>query len=195
MIDWAVRSLQAPSGPQGYNFVYLSTPKRTPPSHVRKIMTIIGVNTKRIIDIHTPTRGVIGLLIHQSFQDELTTTLAKKNITPLDFDPSDASVIVDPMYNDYNNDDKSDKAFQIHIKRISRICQRLGNKHLGNAIMHYFHKTEGPNRITDTIFRDHFNPDNSTTPDTQYSEFEMDGILTQNTPAPTTTDAINISSQ
>ncbi|CAO3600948.1 unnamed protein product [Absidia cylindrospora] len=174
MIDWAVRSLQAPSGPQGYNFVYLSTPKRTPPSQIRKIMTIFGVNTKRIIDIHTPTRGVIGLLIHQSFHDELITTLATKNITPLDFDPSAATVIVDTMYDDYNDAEKSDKALQIHHQRISRICHRLDNKHLGNAIMHYFHNTDGTHRITDNIYRDHFNNDKKTTSDTQYSEFDMD---------------------
>ncbi|ORZ11415.1 hypothetical protein BCR42DRAFT_300192, partial [Absidia repens] len=124
----AVRSLQAPTGPQGYDFIYLATSKRTPPSQIRKILTIFGINTKRII----------GLLIHNSFKDELIATLAKKQLHPLTFNPLEASVIADPLYNDASEAEKITKATDIHHQRIAKICKNLKNTHLSNAIINYF---------------------------------------------------------
>jgi hypothetical protein len=190
MLDWAVRSLQASSGPQGYEFIYLATPKRTPASQTRKILTIFGINTKRIIDIHAPTRGVIGLLIHQSFKDELTAALEKKKINPITFDPHAATVIVDPRYSDYTADEKSEKATEIHHQRIGRICHNLKNKHLGNAIINFFHHTEGPNYIPTAILDAHFSPSTADPTDTQYSDFEIEECILRNTALESTDAAL-----
>jgi hypothetical protein len=173
MIEWAVRSLQAPSGPQGYDFIYLATPKRTPPSQIRKIFTIFGVNTKRIIDIHTPTRGITGLLIHNSFKDELITALAKKNLHPVTFNPLDASVIADPLYIDDSETEKITKATEIHHQRIGKICKNIKNKHLGNAIINYFHSIDGPHQIPTSIHYDHFHPLDLDTPDAPDSQLHQ----------------------
>ncbi|CAO3588824.1 unnamed protein product [Absidia cylindrospora] len=42
-----------------------ATPKRLAPSAIRRKLIILGVNTRRIIDIHSPTKGAIGLLLHR----------------------------------------------------------------------------------------------------------------------------------
>jgi hypothetical protein len=181
MIDWAVRSLQTPLGPKGYDFIYLATPRRTSPGQLRKIFTIFGVNTKRIIDIHAPTRGIVGLLIHQSFKEELIDTLAKKNITPIEFNPLAASIIADPLYANDTDDVKSAKATDIHHQRIAKICKRMKNKFLGNAIITHFHHTEGPHHIPESIHYDHFHPLHLDDPtDSQLFDFTMTTDSTPN---------------
>ncbi|KAI8136433.1 hypothetical protein BJV82DRAFT_492324, partial [Fennellomyces sp. T-0311] len=56
---------------QGYTFVYLNSPHRMPHSEVRNCLRILGIAQNRILDIHFPTKGYVGLLIHRSFEDEL----------------------------------------------------------------------------------------------------------------------------
>jgi uncharacterized coiled-coil protein SlyX len=158
MVEWALRHFQEPVGPSGYTFLYLSTPRRTTPGELRKTFTILGVNTKRIIDIHAPTRGVLGILIHKSYEQELTTLLTTHKLKPLDFNPLSATVIVDPRYDDHSTAARTEKATIIHQHRIGRICHRLRNQHLGNAIITHFNKMAGIHHVDDDIYANHFNP-------------------------------------
>jgi hypothetical protein len=158
MVEWALRHFQEPVGPSGYTFLYLNTPRRTTPGELRKTFTILGVNTKRIIDIHAPTRGVLGILIHNSYEQELTTLLTTHKLKPLNFNPTAASVIVDPRYDDHSTAARTQKATTIQQHRIGRICHRLRNQHLGNAIITHFNQTEGVHHIDDDIYANHFNP-------------------------------------
>ncbi|KAG2212137.1 hypothetical protein INT45_010987 [Circinella minor] len=80
MVAWAGHSFQPidPSIPIRYNFVYLSSPYL--PSEVRKRLRILVVAQARVLDIHFPTKGVVGLLIPNSFQTKLESAFAKGGI-------------------------------------------------------------------------------------------------------------------
>ena len=140
MIAWAGRSFQPidPSTPIGYNFVYLSSPYRMPHSEVRKRLRILGVAQARVLDIHFPTKGVVGLLIHNSFQTKLESALAKGGIKLVDFDPLSPSVIMDPKLDSLTTTEKIKQAQDIHQRRIFRTCLQIPHAYLGHAIIRYF---------------------------------------------------------
>lgn len=179
MINWATRDFSPVTGPQGYTFLYLATPKRLAPSAIRRKLTILGINTRRIIDIHLPTKGVIGILIHQSYVDEFTATLTRHNITTLTFDPTAASVIADPKFENITEFEKKKKATAIHQERIGRICANLRNRHLGTAIINHFHRATDHHHINDTIHAAHFqsNPPTNTTTNSDTQDFLFDSDL------------------
>ena len=159
MIAWAGHSFQPidPSTPLGYNFVYLSSPYRMPHSEVRKRLRILGVAQARVLDIYFPTKGVVGLLIHNSFKNDLESALAKGGIKLVDFDPLSPMVIMDPKLDTLTKMEKQQQAADIHQRHIFRTCLQIPHAYLGNAIIRYFSSDDysGPNKLPRTMLAEY----------------------------------------
>ena len=126
-----------------------------PHSEVHHRLRVLGINQSHIIDVHFPTTGIVGLLIHRSFEYELTALLKKGGIMTKDIDPRDATVIKDPQLATTTEPGKTTKAISIHQQRILRSCQNMPNAHIRLAVMRFFASTayEGPTRCLT-----HFSP-------------------------------------
>jgi hypothetical protein len=157
MTEWAARDFQEYKGPSGYTFLHLPTNKRMTRSVVRKKLTLLGVQNKRIINIHFPTIGIIALLIHQDYKQPLTDLLTAKSIPITQFNPACATVIRDPKLNHLSDEEKEEKALAIYQARLLRICQAHPHRHLGAAILRHFNSVEGPFHITDIQLSEFFN--------------------------------------
>ena len=151
MVAWAGRTFRPidPSIPQGYTFVYLPSPYCMPHSEVRKRLRILGVAQARVLDIHFPTKGIVGLLIHNSFKTDLVTALTKGGIKLVDFDPLSPNIIMDPRLDSLTETEKIKQAQDIHQRRIFRTCLQIPQAYLGNAIIRYFSSDDysGPNKL------------------------------------------------
>ncbi|KAI8146051.1 hypothetical protein BJV82DRAFT_534313, partial [Fennellomyces sp. T-0311] len=156
MVAWAGRGFQPVNSTaiQGYTFVYLNSPHRMPHSEVRKRLRILGIAQARIIDVHFPTTGVVGLLIHRSYEQELTELLKKGGISTTNFNPLAATVIQDPKLETITEPEKIHKATTIHQTRILRTCLNMPHAYLGHAILRYFSDDsyEGVHKVGRDLF-------------------------------------------
>ncbi|CDH61347.1 hypothetical protein RO3G_14949 [Lichtheimia corymbifera JMRC:FSU:9682] len=149
MVAWASRGFQASSGETGYTFVYLKSPHRMPHSEVRKRLRVLGVSQARILDVHFPTTGIVGLLIHRSYETELSECLQKHGITTTTYNPLAIDTIKDPKHETLSDGDKQQMARDIHQRRILRTCLFMPQAHVGLSILRYFSSSEytGPHSI------------------------------------------------
>ena len=116
MVAWAGRTFQPidPSTPQGYTYVYLPSPYRMPHSEVRKRLRLLGVTQACVLDITFLTKGIVGFLIHNSFKEDMASTLNKGGIKLVDFDPLSPTVIMDPKLDSLTETEKTKQAKDIH---------------------------------------------------------------------------------
>ncbi|KAI7851867.1 hypothetical protein BDC45DRAFT_571745 [Circinella umbellata] len=97
MLNWAQRILQPATENTGYTVVYMPSPRRTLHSEIRRALRLLNVAQERVIDIHFPAHGVVGLLIHSSYEKELRELLIQAKLKPKDdFDPTVAITVGDP---------------------------------------------------------------------------------------------------
>lgn len=153
MMAWATRGFQEQSGETGYTFVYLRSPHRMPHSEVRKRLRVLGVSQARILDIHFPSKGTVGLLIHRSYEAELHECLKKHDITCKDYNPIDSSALDDPKHANLSQIDKEQLARDIHQRRIMRTCLFMPQKHVGMSILRYFSSKsyKGPHAVPEKM--------------------------------------------
>ncbi|CEP08877.1 hypothetical protein, partial, partial [Parasitella parasitica] len=95
MLDWAYRGFTEATGPTGYQFIHCRNPTRTNQRTVRKRLAIIGISNRRVLAVQFPTKGVISLLVHNAYAEEIKASLARGKVTPMTFDPHHESVICD----------------------------------------------------------------------------------------------------
>ncbi|CAO3659212.1 unnamed protein product [Rhizopus stolonifer] len=89
-VESAARAFQEPTGPSGFDYIYIPRSRRLTRKEVRTRLQTMKVDPYRVLDITFPARSVVGLLIHAQYKDTLLDRLAKANIRPrLDFDPCD----------------------------------------------------------------------------------------------------------
>ena len=140
LLNWAHRIFQPASDVKGYTIVYIPSPNRTLHSEVRKALRLLNIQHERIIDIHFPAHGVVGLLIHASYEKELRSLLSQAKITPKDtFNPTASSTIGDPeLLKKLNEDERATEAKKLHQERMLAICLHMPKKHLGVAVIRYF---------------------------------------------------------
>ena len=150
MIAWAARKFissnndndkdsQSPVQQRArYDIVYLKSPQRTSHGEARRALTILKIPQARIIDVHFPIRGVIGLLIHADFKTELLELLKQAKVHPVEFNPIAASTIINPEYADYTGEQRQDKAKELYSNRMLRACARMSKAYLGAAILRHF---------------------------------------------------------
>ncbi|KAJ8651457.1 hypothetical protein O0I10_012990 [Lichtheimia ornata] len=151
-IEWAKRGFKdSKDEPTGYTFVYLKNQKRTKHSEVRRRLRIIGVPQARVVDIQFPSKGVVGLLIHSSFESILVELLTKAEIAIINnFDPTAETVINDPALEDLPDSEKKIHATEVYQQRMLRMCLHLPQAHLGHSILKFFHTQSGPHHISKT---------------------------------------------
>ena len=150
-MEWVKRGFQDDQNEcKGYSFVYLKNQRRTKHSEVRRRLRLLGVPQARIIDIQFPGKGVVGLLIHSSFEKELLALLEKAEITTLkEYNPTAASVINDPNLTDLPDTEKAIHAKEVYQKRMLRMCLHLPQAHLGFSILRFFNQTTNMHHIDD----------------------------------------------
>ncbi|KAI9329889.1 hypothetical protein BD770DRAFT_301842, partial [Pilaira anomala] len=104
-----------------YLYVYLPNKYRDRLKDFRNKLKKLGVDNGRVLDINYPARGVVALLIHQDYQEDLTKILTKYKITSIDnFNPLDISHISDPALAHLEGDARIAKATSIHQTRLLR---------------------------------------------------------------------------
>ncbi|KAI8136379.1 hypothetical protein BJV82DRAFT_676705 [Fennellomyces sp. T-0311] len=107
-------------------------------SEVRCALKIIGVEQGRILDVFFPAKGVIGLLIHRSYQQALEEKLSVGKIAvKTDFDPIAPANLMDRKYESLTLEERAIEARRIYQDRIFRACLQMPRTHLGFAIMRY----------------------------------------------------------
>ncbi|KAI8381615.1 uncharacterized protein BYT42DRAFT_480305, partial [Radiomyces spectabilis] len=132
-----VRTLQESTGPSQYKFIYVPCRHRLRQSDVRKMLSTLKIQQNRILDIHFPSRGVVGLLVHDSFEADLRAQFTKNGVAIKDFDPLAPAVIADPKHAEKTDDERRALAKQLSDERILRACTRLPPM-LGNSIAAFF---------------------------------------------------------
>ncbi|KAJ8651364.1 hypothetical protein O0I10_013120 [Lichtheimia ornata] len=150
MIAWATRNFtntntedmddtHEPVRPRArYDIVYLTSPQRTSHGEARRALAIFNIPQARIIDVHFPIRGIIGLLIHADFKTELLDLLKQAKVNPVDFNPTAPATIINPEYADYTGEQRADKAKELYSNRMLRACARMPKAYLGASILRHF---------------------------------------------------------
>ena len=142
LVTWAQRLLQPGNDQTGYTIVYMPSPRRTTHSEIRRALSVLGAATERVLDVHFPVHGVVGLLIHQSYEQELVALLKQNKLTPRSgFNPTAASTIGDPaLLAKLTESQRATEAKKLYNDRMLSMCLRMPKVHLGVAIMRHFHE-------------------------------------------------------
>lgn len=128
-----------PSDNPGYQFVYLPSKIRYTPGQLRANLRKLGVDNRRILDVHYPARHVVGLLVHNDFVADLVKYLDSKQIYPIqDFDPCDPKHLGDPKYADMSELDRAHVAFALHCTRMAKALSFI-RVHVKLSVARYFH--------------------------------------------------------
>ena len=140
MLTWAHRILQPATDTTAYTIVYIPSPRRTLHSEIRRALRLIGIAQERVIDVHFPAHGTVGLLIHLSYEKELRELLSQAKLhTKDDFDPTAASTIGDPtLLAKLTEEERANEAQKLYQERMLTMCLRMPKKHLGVAILRHF---------------------------------------------------------
>lgn len=158
MLNWAYRGFSENTGPTGYQFIHFKCPSRTNQRTVRKRLAIIGISNRRILAVQFPTRGVVAILVHNAYAEEIITQLAKGKVTPHNFDPHHESVICDPAHDDLSPTKKAEMATKCYHTRLIKLCLRLQPSYLGSSIIKYFNSITDTDKfhIPDTVVQQYF---------------------------------------
>lgn len=131
-----IRYFSPPStSASSYSIVYISTKYRQTIREDRLALRQLGITTNRILDITQPTRGVLGLLVHEEYQSQLEQQLFKLKIeVKKDFDPTSADVIQDPKLHHLSQIEKETKARQIFNTKCVRSLKNMRSPTIRNSI-------------------------------------------------------------
>ena len=69
-IEAAARRFSPPTNTTGFKYVYLHQKHRMTIRQLRDTLRKLKIDNSRILDVHFPDRGVVGLLIHNDFEQE-----------------------------------------------------------------------------------------------------------------------------
>jgi hypothetical protein len=76
------RTFAPPSNDQGIQYIYVPTNKRCPIKIMRTRLTCLGLERRRVIDIHYPDQNVVAILVHNDCAAETLQCLKKKPESP-----------------------------------------------------------------------------------------------------------------
>lgn len=141
-VQWAQRVF-APStdARTEYTIVYMTSPRKTLHSEIRRALRLLGVAHERVIDVHFPAHGVVGLLVNKSYEQDLRTLLSKAKVkTNDDFNPTSASTIGDAKWREKSLEERTAYAKLLYQERILAMCIRMPKPHLGLAILRHFNR-------------------------------------------------------
>jgi hypothetical protein len=79
------------------------------------------------LDIHYPARGVVALLLHVQYHEELSAKFKELDIQPLTFNPLDPANLNDPDLIDQSELAKTLAMQGIHNDRMLRALEHIGS--------------------------------------------------------------------
>ncbi|KAG0176660.1 hypothetical protein DFQ29_005852 [Apophysomyces sp. BC1021] len=107
------------------------------------MLRTLKISQARILDVQFPARGIVALLVHKQFREDLNQQLFKEGIKPiLNFNPLDPKVIGDPKHAALPDTEKQIIAKDLLLKRITRTALKL-SPHVGNSVVRFFSKPNG----------------------------------------------------
>ncbi|OAD75679.1 hypothetical protein PHYBLDRAFT_143926 [Phycomyces blakesleeanus NRRL 1555(-)] len=134
----SVRMFALPSGPSGYEYVYIPRSRRLKHKEVRSSLRTLGVDSSRLLDINFPARGVIGILVHVQYADTFKTKVTTSSVEILDaFDPLDPDNVADPKYASLSTHELANTAAMLHYDRCLQALQFL-RPHVAIPVGHFF---------------------------------------------------------
>ncbi|OAD68534.1 hypothetical protein PHYBLDRAFT_150124 [Phycomyces blakesleeanus NRRL 1555(-)] len=134
----SVRMFALPSGPSGYEYVYIPRSRRLKHKEVRSSLRTLGVDSSRLLDINFPARGVIGILVHVQYADTFKAKLTTASVEILDaFDPLDPDNVADPKYASLSTHELANTAAMLHHDRCLQALQFL-RPHVAIPVGHFF---------------------------------------------------------
>lgn len=120
----AARIFEAPAAQSSsdiFLYLYLPNKYRIRIKEFRQKLRTMGIDNGRILDIHYPARGVVAILIHYSYQNELNSILMKSTITPIaNFNLIAAEHVNDISLSQLTADERAVKAIEFHQTRLIR---------------------------------------------------------------------------
>lgn len=123
------RGFNVQTGEQGYEYVFMHKSRKFTRAQVRENLRLLGAEPSRILDVCFPARGVLGVLIHVQYKQELLQLFAKHRISVIsDFDPLDPKHIADPLYADRDESARANLALELQGARCIRALYYLQQK-------------------------------------------------------------------
>ncbi|OAD75680.1 hypothetical protein PHYBLDRAFT_166906 [Phycomyces blakesleeanus NRRL 1555(-)] len=134
----SARMFAIPTGPKGYQYVYIPRSRRLTHREVRNSLKTLGVDTGRILDINFPAKDVVGILVYNQYAEKFQTTLTTVAIEILDtFDPLDPKNIADPKYKSLCDSELEEVAAELHSDRCLKALKYL-RPHVAVPVGHCF---------------------------------------------------------
>ncbi|OAD78125.1 hypothetical protein PHYBLDRAFT_164998 [Phycomyces blakesleeanus NRRL 1555(-)] len=134
----SARMFAIPTGPKGYQYVYIPRSCRLTHREVRNSLKTLGVDTGRILDINFSAKDVVGILVHNQYAEKFQTTLTTVAIEILDaFDPLDPKNIADPKYKSLSDSELEEVAAELHSDRCLKALKYL-RPYVAVPVGHFF---------------------------------------------------------
>jgi hypothetical protein len=71
------RTFAPPSNDQGFQYIYVPTNKRCPMKIMHTCLVCLGLERRRVIDVHYPDQNVVAILVHNDYAAEALQCLKK----------------------------------------------------------------------------------------------------------------------
>jgi hypothetical protein len=159
-LERAHRAFSEPSTtPSSYEFVHIPCNRRINKSDARALLTQIGVQQSRVIDVQFPARNTVSFFIHSDFAPTFRAALTKHNFKEKEnFDLFDTNNIANPQYESIATKEKEQLIKQIYNKRMIRLCTMnlVARPFLAKSIARFLANTSSNLQIPATEFGDLF---------------------------------------
>ena len=110
---------------------------------LRDTLRKLKIDNSRILDVHFPDRGVVGILIHNDYEPDFTTQLNRRGVQLHNsFDPTHPDIVRDPAYKDKLPEERTEQAKIIFNSICNRGINFIKNPHIKLAIARNFHQKE-----------------------------------------------------
>ncbi|KAI9243626.1 hypothetical protein BDA99DRAFT_418897, partial [Phascolomyces articulosus] len=135
----AAEFFQPPPDQQRFQYIHFPCRNRLPRKDIRRLyLRSLAINPNRIIDISSPARNVLSLLVHTQYFSNVFLILKKAN-TPIlyNFNPTDPVHLRDPTYILLPEQQKSEIAAQCHRNRCLQTLNWLKH-HVKHTVAYFF---------------------------------------------------------
>jgi hypothetical protein len=117
------RTFAPPSNDQGFQYIYVSTNKRYPIKIMRTRLARLGLERRRVIDVHYPDQNVVATLVHNDYAAEALQYLTNARVSTIQFDLLHPLVLRNPKHQHLDEASRKIKLIEIqhqrHLKTIS----------------------------------------------------------------------------
>ncbi|OAD70520.1 hypothetical protein PHYBLDRAFT_171270 [Phycomyces blakesleeanus NRRL 1555(-)] len=146
------------TGPDNFEYVYISCSRRIMHSEVHRSLRTLGVDTGHLLDINFPAHGVIGILVHVQYLEEFKSQLASAKVSLVNnFDPLDPKNVADPKFANLSVSGLETQALVLQNAHCLQALKFL-RSHLVLPVAHFFVQSEwiGLEEIPARLVAEHF---------------------------------------